>query len=714
MVNPMVERATSDMLIGPDWAMNIEICDMCNHDPGQAKDVVKGIKKRLGSRNSKVQLLALTLLETIIKNCGDIVHMQVAEKGLLHDMVKIARKKPDLHVKEKILTLIDTWQEAFGGPRARYPQYYAAYQELLRAGAVFPQRTEQSAPVLTPPQTQPLTSYTQKLRNPELRPEAAESSESEFPTLSLSEIQNARGLMDVLSEMLSALDPGNKEGLRQEVIVDLVEQCRTYKQRVVHLVNSTADESLLCQGLALNDDLQRVLAKHEAIASGTAPPKDKPKTNAQPSGSLVDVDGPLVDVGHASKQPNRESPSSSGAANQPFNQLVLTAPPTGNGPATPSAANPRMDLLSGDDFSSPKSDTSLALVPVGETQPAGSPSQQNALVLFDMFSDNQPNGVNNPPNAANVQQPTHLDGQNNPMTQQYQQQQQQNFQSPDSGMYPNGTTPNSGSPRYEQSPFMQAAVPAWNGQLVQQQQQPASPVYGSQSGGSLPPPPWEAQAAADGLGSPVGGSQYPSQPMAVTQVVVTHSQPLASAMNPMGGMGNDPGVGIYIQPGSNGLPMSPMGNQGAGQVNPYFGMQQQPQGGGQYMGMGMGMVPQQMQGGGGGYMNPSMYPQYQQQQQQQAMMYNQMQAGKYGGGGGGMYGQQQPQQLTPQQQRYLEQKMYAMSMRDDSSMRSSNTAGGYGMSSNSQSLVPSAKPAKPEDKLFGDLVDLTKFKPGKT
>jgi hypothetical protein len=31
----------------------------------QAKDVVKGIKKKIGSRNSKVQLLALTVSEGV-------------------------------------------------------------------------------------------------------------------------------------------------------------------------------------------------------------------------------------------------------------------------------------------------------------------------------------------------------------------------------------------------------------------------------------------------------------------------------------------------------------------------------------------------------------------------------------------------------------------------------------------------------------------------
>ncbi|XP_022754585.1 TOM1-like protein 9 isoform X4 [Durio zibethinus] len=577
MVNSMVERATSDLLVGPDWARNIEICDMLNHDPGQVKDVVKGIKKRLRSKNPKVQLLALTLLETIIKNCGDIIHMHVAERGVLHEMVKIVKKRPDFNVKEKILTLIDTWQEAFGGARARYPQYYGAYQELLHIGAVFPSRTERSAPVFTPPQTQPLSSYPQNIRNSDQQETAESSAESEFPTLSLTEIQNARGIMDVLAEMLNALDPGKKEGLRQEVIVDLVEQCRTNKQRVVHLINSTS------------------------------------------------------------------SNSSTGASSQPFNQLLHSAPPATNGSNPPAAVNPKMDLLSGDDYNSPKADNSLALVPLGEPQLTTPASQQTALVLFDMFSDD------NSSNSVNTQS-LGLAGQTNPLTPQ---QQQQNF-------HPNGTAPNIGSPRYEQS-YAQDTGPAWNGQLVQQQQ-PPSPVYGAQSSGSLPPPPWEAQAVDS---SPVAGSQYPQS--MVTQEVVTNGQPQGPQH-----IESDQVGGMYIQPITTGH-LSAINNQ-AVQGNQFGGFYPQPFQGAHYM----GMLPQQMPGG----QMASIYP--------QQMYGNQM--GAYG------YGQQQ----------FLDQQMYGLSTRDENGLRNSSNQ------VSTSYYVPPSKPSKPEDKLFGDLVDMAKIKSTKT
>ncbi|XP_028781220.1 TOM1-like protein 9 isoform X1 [Neltuma alba] len=672
MVNSMVERATSDRLIGPDWAMNLEICDMLNRDPTQAKDVVKGIKKKIGSKNSKVQLLALTLLETIIKNCGDIVHMHVAERDVLHEMVRIAKKRPDIHVRDKILILVDTWQEAFGGPRARYPQYYAAYQELLRAGAVFPQRSEQSVPVFTPAQTQPLASYPQNLRNSDFRQDTAESSaEPEFPTLSLTEIQNARGIMDVLAEMLNALDPGNKEGLRQEVIVDLVEQCRTYKQRVVQLVNSTFDESLLCQGLALNDDLQRLLAKHEAIASGISFENQPQKSNqnqpekskAAPAGALVDLDGPLVDTGNTSKQTDVKSASSAEAGSQTLNQLLLPAPPSSNGSVLPAKAAPSIDLLSGDDYNSPKADTSLALVPVGDQQPTSPLSQQNALVLFDMFSSS--NNVPTPVNTHPVQS-TNVSGPVSPLAPQVQQQQ---TLSPHGGFYPNGSVANVGSSHYQQSPYSQSASPPWNGQVAQQQR-PPSPVYGSQSSGSLPPPPWEAQPTDNG--SSLAGSQYP-QPLQVTQVIMTHVQSSAHPQSPQA-MGNDQVAGMYMPPNANGhMPA----------INPHGGQSNQ-----------FGFYPQQIQGGVVPFMG--MVPNL--QASPLASMYPpQMYGNQYTGYG---YGQQQ----VP----YLDQQMYGLSVRDDGGMRNSS----YQVSTSS--YPSSGKPSKPEDKLFGDLVDMAKVKPKPT
>lgn len=150
------------------------------------------------------------------------------------------------------------------------------------------------------------------------------------------------------------------------------------------------------------------------------------------------------------------STSSAGAGSNPLNQLLLTAPPATNGPTPTTKVDPKMDLLSGDDFGSPKAD-SLALVPVSGQQPTAPVSQQNALALMDMFgSDNAPNSVN-------------VASQINPSPPQFQ-----------GGFYPNGSAPNMGAPQYEQAQaqYTQGAGPAWNGQIVQSQQ-PPSPGYGA-------------------------------------------------------------------------------------------------------------------------------------------------------------------------------------------------------------------------------------------
>ncbi|KAL2479312.1 ENTH/VHS/GAT family protein [Abeliophyllum distichum] len=300
-----VEKATSEFLIGPDWTMNIDICDTINSNQTLAKDVVKAVKKRLQHKNPKVQLLALTLLETMVKNCGDYVHFQIAERSILQEMVKIVRKKTDMHVRDKILVLIDSWREAFGGSGGRYPQYYIAYEDLRRSGVQFPQRSPDTAPIFTPPVTHPIPRHPQPGYG---MPSSSttrldEAMAADMETLSLSSLNAMRDVLDLLADMLQAVDPSDRLAVKDEVIVDLVERCRANQRKLMQMLTTTGDEQLLGQGLELNDSLQNVLSKHDAIASGSPLPRRVTNVNTR-SAEIHDSSLRPTEVTEQSSTPN--------------------------------------------------------------------------------------------------------------------------------------------------------------------------------------------------------------------------------------------------------------------------------------------------------------------------------------------------------------------------------------------------------------------------
>ncbi|KAM7259803.1 hypothetical protein ACFE04_015544 [Oxalis oulophora] len=261
----LVNAATSEKLAEVDWTKNIEISELVARDQSQAKDVVKAIKKRLKSKHPSTQLYAVLLLEILMNNIGDPIHKQVIDTGILPILVKIVKKKTDLPVRERIFLLLDATQTALGGASGKLPQYYSAYYDLVSAGVKFPQR-----PQATPsnnPSSQPKVNNTLKEELTSSRLEMVAEQAKPKAESGSSIIPKAANALEVLREVLDAVDMQNSEAAKDEFTLDLVEQCSFHKQQVMHLVMASRDEKLVSQAIELNDQLQKVLERHDALLS---------------------------------------------------------------------------------------------------------------------------------------------------------------------------------------------------------------------------------------------------------------------------------------------------------------------------------------------------------------------------------------------------------------------------------------------------------------
>uniref|UniRef100_A0A1A7WKN9 Target of myb1-like 2 (Chicken) n=1 Tax=Iconisemion striatum TaxID=60296 RepID=A0A1A7WKN9_9TELE len=286
-VGQCVERATDGGLQSEDWSLNMEICDIINETDEGPKDAMRALKKRLsGNRNYREVMLALTVLEACVKNCGHRFHIQVANKDFIDGvLVKIISPKtnPPTIVQDKVLSLIQSWADAFRSSPDLTGVVHI-YEELKRKGIEFPMADlDALSPIHTPqrgtPEVDPamlkyLAPVSPSAGTPKPGPAAPASTQaSNIPNPITatpeqiarlrSELDIVRGNVKVMSEMLTEMVPGQEDVSDLELLQELNRTCRAMQQRVVELISRVSNEEVTEELLHVNDDLNNVFLRYE-------------------------------------------------------------------------------------------------------------------------------------------------------------------------------------------------------------------------------------------------------------------------------------------------------------------------------------------------------------------------------------------------------------------------------------------------------------------
>uniref|UniRef100_A0A6I8SV65 Hepatocyte growth factor-regulated tyrosine kinase substrate n=1 Tax=Xenopus tropicalis TaxID=8364 RepID=A0A6I8SV65_XENTR len=140
----LLDKATSQLLLETDWESILQICDMIRQGDTQAKYAVASIKKKINDKNPHVALFALEVLESVVKNCGQHVHDEVANKQTMEELKELQKRQVEPNVRNKILYLIQAWAHAFRN-EPKYKVVQDTYQIMKVEGHNFPEFKESDA-----------------------------------------------------------------------------------------------------------------------------------------------------------------------------------------------------------------------------------------------------------------------------------------------------------------------------------------------------------------------------------------------------------------------------------------------------------------------------------------------------------------------------------------------------------------------------------------
>ncbi|XP_073504585.1 TOM1-like protein 2 isoform X3 [Phyllobates terribilis] len=316
----LMEKATDGSLQSEDWTLNMEICDIVNETEEGPKDAIRALKKRLnGNKNYREVMLALTVLETCVKNCGHRFHVLVTHRDFIDGvLVKIISPKnnPPTIVQDKVLALIQAWADAFRSSPDLTGVVHI-YEELKRKGIEFPMADlDALSPIHTPQRSVPEVDPAMNMHTPQThqRTSSGSFSSSQAPFTApaapppsvggpitanseqigrlRSELDIVRGNTKVMSEMLTEMTPGQEDASDLELLQDLNRTCRAMQQRIVELISRVSNEEVTEELLHVNDDLNNVFLRYERFEryrSGRTAPNTNGMLSEVTEDNLIDL-----------------------------------------------------------------------------------------------------------------------------------------------------------------------------------------------------------------------------------------------------------------------------------------------------------------------------------------------------------------------------------------------------------------------------------------
>ncbi|KAJ9590148.1 hypothetical protein L9F63_016733, partial [Diploptera punctata] len=140
----LLDKATSNLRLEPDWPTILQICDLIRQGDVQPKYALAAVKKKLYSANPHSAMFGLLVLESCVKNCGNLIHDEIGTKQYMEQLRDLVKNTSHDNVKNKVLELIQAWAYAF-----RNSPKYRAVQDTVNImkteGYKFPALKESDA-----------------------------------------------------------------------------------------------------------------------------------------------------------------------------------------------------------------------------------------------------------------------------------------------------------------------------------------------------------------------------------------------------------------------------------------------------------------------------------------------------------------------------------------------------------------------------------------